>query len=384
VTIVAAAAGDHRVDVRSFEPATAFGRYEIELREIRPSDPTDRLRIATRQHAKDLAEKLHEAVSATDEKAVVERFEAAVQELVHPVSEAPPMLTLRMQEAVQLAERFAVRAQSERAVSLAQQLFQIAEKHLDNTNDIFGFALFTYAGVEIFSEDFAAADRLLEKGSPFLKPTRPRAPMLTVNGLSLLARVRIQQRRFEEAEQSASDALAVLEQSFGLRNQPAALLYGLLGGIRLAQGEYSEAEVLVRKALSLEERIDPNGRETAIESQNLGMALAGQGKYAEAEPLVAKALERLQQRLGANHPETSLAMTQLAGIRLRLGRYDEAEPMFKRGLAVIEKTGGPTNSRLLIALDDWASALRASTRDDEAAAIEERARKIRASIDTKR
>jgi hypothetical protein len=37
-SIVAETAGNYRIDIRSFEPDTAFGRYQIELREIRAGE----------------------------------------------------------------------------------------------------------------------------------------------------------------------------------------------------------------------------------------------------------------------------------------------------------------------------------------------------------
>jgi hypothetical protein len=68
ISAVAAASGVHKIEIRSFEPRTAFGRYQIHLQEIRPADSQDRKRIAGRQHSKDLAEKLRLAVEkASDE-----------------------------------------------------------------------------------------------------------------------------------------------------------------------------------------------------------------------------------------------------------------------------------------------------------------------------
>ena len=65
-----------------------------------------------------------------------------------------------------------------------------------------------------------------------------------------------------------------------------------LGWLYYAQGKYSEAEPLYKRALAIDEKaLGPDHPKVAGDLNNLGMLYNAQGKYSEAEPL-------LQARLG--------------------------------------------------------------------------------------
>jgi serine/threonine protein kinase len=79
----------------------------------------------------------------------------------------------------------------------------------------------------------------------------------------------------------------------------------LLGEYRLRQGQYPDAEPLLRKALAIREQ-EPQGSSALATQSALGAALLGQKKYADAEPLLLQAYEGLTRRQ-ASEPSSAVA-----------------------------------------------------------------------------
>ena len=63
-----------------------------------------------------------------------------------------------------------------------------------------------------------------------------------------------------------------------------------------SQNQLAEAEPLIREALTIREKTQPDAWTTFNTQSLLGGALLGQKKYAEAEPLLLKGYEGLKQR----------------------------------------------------------------------------------------
>src|SRR5262245_31093635 len=63
-----------------------------------------------------------------------------------------------------------------------------------------------------------------------------------------------------------------------------------------------------------------------------------QGQYADAEPLVKRALAIREKTLGPEHRDVGVLLYNLAVLYDIQGRYADAEPLYKRALAIREKT----------------------------------------------
>ena len=66
------------------------------------------------------------------------------------------------------------------------------------------------------------------------------------------------------------------------------------------------------------------------------LALA-QAKYAEAEPLFQRALAIREARLGVEHPGVALLLEKFAGFLRQTGREDEADAMETRARSIRAK-----------------------------------------------
>jgi len=118
-------------------------------------------------------------------------------------------------------------------------------------------------------------------------------------------------------------------------------------------------------------------REASQLIQEVGQ-LYGAGKYDAALPLAERVLAISEKTLGAGHPYTAYSLNELALLYYSKGDYAKAEPLFKRALAIYEKALGPDHLDVARVLENYAILLRKTNRESEAAAMETRAKAIRA------
>ncbi|MFN6496864.1 MAG: tetratricopeptide repeat protein [Nostoc sp. DedQUE01] len=92
---------------------------------------------------------------------------------------------------------------------------------------------------------------------------------------------------------------------YQFESETAALLLNETGYYLQERSQYSEAEPLYKKALSLRQRLlGEEHPSVATSYNNLAALYYSQGRYSEAEPLYEKALEIAELCLGVNHPNT--------------------------------------------------------------------------------
>lgn len=85
----------------------------------------------------------------------------------------------------------------------------------------------------------------------------------------------------------------------------------------------------------LNQYIDVHGEDhpdTATSYDNVAFNLNAQGRYTEAEPLYRKALGISERVLGDDHPDTGTSYNNLASNMDAQGRYSEAEPLYRKAL----------------------------------------------------
>jgi len=114
----------------------------------------------------------------------------------------------------------------------------------------------------------------------------------------------------------------------------------------LAQGRYTEAEPLHKRALAIREKaLGPEHPDVAQSLNNLAVLYKAQGRYTEAEPLYRRSLAIREKALGPEHPDVALSLNNLAGLYHAQGKYAEAEPLYRRALVIKEEALGPERPR---------------------------------------
>lgn len=104
-----------------------------------------------------------------------------------------------------------------------------------------------------------------------------------------------------------------------------------------------------------------------------------QGRYTEAEPLYVSALAMWKQYQPKNRKWATF-MKNIAAFYYEQDRYAEAEPLYQQALAICEQVLRPEDLDVVSILENYASLLRKTRRETEAAEFEARVKAIRAKV----
>jgi len=140
------------------------------------------------------------------------------------------------------------------------------------------------------------------------------------------------------------DAIQLLERALTqereLPGQSAIEIAVTVNNLSIAhtmQGEYADAERILREALTRVSRdLADDHPTTANLLENLGLALRGQGKAAEALIYLERALEIERRFFGEMHPEVAQSLSNIGVTQRHLGRYVSALRSQERAIAITE------------------------------------------------
>ncbi|MBS1788698.1 MAG: tetratricopeptide repeat protein [Acidobacteria bacterium] len=159
------------------------------------------------------------------------------------------------------------------------------------------------------------------------------------------------------------------EQASRLLNQTASYLY--------QRARYKEAELLVRRALAIDERRLGSGHpEVGIRLNNLAQLLKATNQLVEAEPLMQRVVTIVEENYEGNHPRVAAALSNLAALLAETNRLVEAEPLMRRALAIDEMSFGLNHPNVGRNLNNLAVLLKATNRLAEAESLMRRALEI--------
>jgi tetratricopeptide (TPR) repeat protein len=114
--------------------------------------------------------------------------------------------------------------------------------------------------------------------------------------------------------------------------------YSALGVIFTKQKYYARAEIELRKALEIRERLNhPDLAETLLV---LAKVLNAQQKIEDAEMMCRRSLEIKEKALGKNNPDLVEVLTELSGIYAILRRFGDSKQCSDRALKLEVRTSG--------------------------------------------
>jgi tetratricopeptide (TPR) repeat protein len=189
----------------------------------------------------------------------------------------------------------------------------------------------------------------------------------------------------EKAEPLLRASIAIYEDSLKPEHPNLIASLSTLAGLVERQGHYAEAERLLQRVLSIQEK------ENASEHGDVASTLTdlarvalltpsdGPRRFAEAEDLLRRALQIRERTLGPEHVEVGASLASLARLLQQQQRYESAEPLFRRALEIQEKELGAEHLEVIANLNNLASLLRQQGRADEARSLSLRATKAKES-----
>ena len=197
---------------------------------------------------------------------------------------------------------------------------------------------------------------------------------VTYNQLAVMA---LRRGRLEEAESLALQATEMNRLEAAPSGRMAAAITGNLAKIRLLQKRYVEAEQNYRDAIAISETaLGKEHPETAKAYLNLATFYQIRRRDRGAEQLYQRAIAILEPVYGKDHFLVLVARNELAEVLRSEGRYTESEALGSLSLAALEDKLGQQDPRVLRALANQERLLVSTKRNREAAALRARIQEL--------
>ena len=198
--------------------------------------------------------------------------------------------------------------------------------------------------------------------------------------LGELGRITLGLKRFDEADAIFQQQLKTVQQAAG--PQSSAMIEPLenLGMNAMYQQRYDLSRTYLTRSLELaKQNYGEKNSAVAAGLLKIGMTYLVQGDYTNAEAWLLRAV-RIDEEIGGYDGFQGVAdLTTLCTVYDRASKSDRAADCYAKLVGIGEKRFGPNNSLLAQPLASEANALRALGRNDEAATIEQRIKKLQAS-----
>jgi tetratricopeptide (TPR) repeat protein len=178
----------------------------------------------------------------------------------------------------------------------------------------------------------------------------------------------------------AQDCAALIK-AWNMSFPAAAHLLRQAGYYLQQRAEYTQAEPLYQRALSIHETIEgPDHPSTAYALHDLALLYYDQGKYEQAEPLYKRALAIREKALGPDHPDTATTLHELASLYQDQGQYEQAETLYQRALSIYETVKGPDHPYTATTLHELARLYQNQGKYEQAETLYQRALSIKEKV----
>lgn len=155
-----------------------------------------------------------------------------------------------------------------------------------------------------------------------------------------------------------------------------ALCLRAMGKIEEAKKLEGEAEPIVKTYLEKADA-EPDPLQKAALSTVLGEIYLTHEQFKEAEPLLKTSLAQYEKMFGPNNFDVAKTADNLAQAYAGQANFASAEPLYLKSLQIREKLLGQNNPKLADSLEKYATVLKKANKDEEAASIEERLKKLK-------
>ena len=189
------------------------------------------------------------------------------------------------------------------------------------------------------------------------------------------------QGKYPEAVRVAEIWIPILLKDEVQEKMPRVVSDGFVqtGELYVAQGRYAQAEELLKRAVTLRERVHGSGHPVVVTTMNyLSFIYRAQAKHNEAEAIARQALTTSEKVLGPDHPSVAQSLSALAAVYEAQGKYTDAETLYKRALEIWQKAFGEDDLQVAQGLGDYSRLLRKMNRDAVAEKSDSLAKAIRA------
>jgi serine/threonine-protein kinase len=199
------------------------------------------------------------------------------------------------------------------------------------------------------------------------------------SSLVSMARLRVAQARFDEAERLVREALDISRARAAADAPALADTTTALGEVLVEKGDYPAA-IGVLEAVAARRPAGGDTAEHAATLRQLVNAYFYAGRMDDAERVGHTVLDVTRRVHGARHPLVADDLVNLGAVNHERGRYKEAEALYREALAITEGWYGKDHTRTASNLTMLGRSISFQKRFDEAELLLQRARAIQERV----
>jgi len=183
--------------------------------------------------------------------------------------------------------------------------------------------------------------------------------------LSNLSIVYLDEKRYDEVLQMASESLKLIARTRGPDHVSAAYVHEVLGRAHWGKKDYKSAHSEIERAIDMYKRsLGPSHRQVADGMDALAELLRHEGRYAEAVDVSRRALEVKERAIGKEHADLTYSLIGLGFGYLGAGQPAKSIPLFERALRLsVEDPRKQAEASGGLARALWATGDRARSRE---------------------
>ncbi len=238
-------------------------------------------------------------------------------------------------------------------------------------------ALTNLAGVYKMQAKFTNAEPLYKRAMLIRQRDLGNEDSRVADAMDNLSDIYMRREKFQEAEELYKKSLAIRQHVMPEGHADIGKNMVNLAEALQELKKYDESAQYFRKGLPiLEKQLGPKSLILAKGLNNYGTLYKKQNKFEQAEPLYRRSLA-IYEGKSPNQPNIAMVANNLAEIYQKQGQFKDAEEYFKRSLLIREKALDAHDIGIAFALEHYSSLLKETGRLEEAAVMDERAKKIR-------
>ncbi|GAB6179037.1 FxSxx-COOH system tetratricopeptide repeat protein [Desulfotomaculum defluvii] len=230
-------------------------------------------------------------------------------------------------------------AQYDQAEPFYQRSLAILEKVLGSKHPETSIAIERLALLYKDMRRYTDAEDLLIRDIEIWEELDPE-DLKEAESLNRLANIYFEQEKYEEAKPLYQRTLAIVEKKLGYEHQNTATSFANLGILYEIMGWHAEAEFLLKKALTIWEKVIDLENYNIVGTllDNIPLLYEGKGMTLDlAKSLLRCHLTLSEKVLGHKHTKTVSLLDSLVLLCQSMGHYEEAKQYSQRALDICEK-----------------------------------------------
>jgi tetratricopeptide (TPR) repeat protein len=188
----------------------------------------------------------------------------------------------------------------------------------------------------------------------------------------------LKEKKYEDAEVPAEEALELAQAEFGPEHLNVTKSLHALAQVRRGQGHIEEAETLFKKCIAMKIRLlGPEDVELAPPLENLAAMYRKQGMHAKALPFLLSAYDIKMKKYGLDDAFVAPTALQLGRVYREMKQYDDAELYYDHAQKILEAAAYPNLPELARIYEEMTEIYKATGRSLRVPELLEKARKAR-------